>query len=866
MIFKRDTKTTMMRAETLFTRKLRWSKTALFCEQLWLCLWLPFTVIGLFLVVSLLGVWPAVGPYGQRIGLTLFALLGLTSLLPLLRISWPSRDQALNRLDAHSQQLHRPAYSFDDKLGDNISDPKSLKLWQAYKNRLAKKVKALKIKSPHPRTDAHDPFALRALLLLILAVLFFFHGSNSYQKIARAFTLDPLINISALRIDAWVTPPNYTGKPPMLVANGAKTPKRGEQSQQIGGKSFQVPQNSELVIRINGDKAHLSKLIKIKSAQDGAQKNGPNIPPTDASKETEKSVEFRYKLKNSQRLAIMVNSSTVDQWQFDIIVDTPPKISLIDLPSQARSGAIKLKYKMSDDYGVIQAQASFQTITPANTIKRQPPTNIDPKDLRFPLGSAPSFPLHLPSGNGHKGGGESFKDLTSHPWAGLGVSMQLEASDEGGNKGFSPALQYILPERKFTKPFAIALIAARKKLIAEPFKKRLIARSLLALSQKNLASLKDMTIYLGLRTAHWGLVLRKTRPQLEEVAELLWQLARRIEDGDLSKTEQQLRTAQEELRRALEKGASEKEISQLIDKLRQALKDYMQALAKMQQNQQNQQNQQGRQSSQNLNAEQLEKMLKNIEQLAKSGSKDLAKQMLAELQNMLENIERGRNAQNNSQEQLSKSLNDLSKLMKKQQQLLNETYQQRGQNSQSTRRQPNRGQKGRSQRGGAQAGRNQAAQGQRGQAGQLSQRQQGLRGQLGQFMRDLQSKMGQIPGELNSAGKLMGQAGQSLGEGQLSGALRQQGNALEQLRQGAKALAKQMQQNSSGAGRRTGGNDPLGRPQATRGIDTGESVKVPDEIDIQRAREILRELRTRSSNPKRPQIELDYIERLLKQF
>jgi anti-anti-sigma regulatory factor len=43
-------------------------------------------------------------------------------------------------------------------------------------------------------------------------------------------------------------------------------------------------------------------------------------------------------------------------------------------------------------------------------------------------------------------------------------------------------------------------------------------------------------------------------------------------------------------------------------------------------------------------------------------------------------------------------------------------------------------------------------------------------------------------------------------------------------------------------------------------------VKVPGEIDVQRARKILEELRRRFADPARPQIELDYIERLLKDF
>ena len=60
--------------------------------------------------------------------------------------------------------------------------------------------------------------------------------------------------------------------------------------------------------------------------------------------------------------------------------------------------------------------------------------------------------------------------------------------------------------------------------------------------------------------------------------------------------------------------------------------------------------------------------------------------------------------------------------------------------------------------------------------------------------------------------------------------------------------------------------DPLGRP--LRGKEYGDdfSVKVPGEIDVQRARRILEELRRRFGETFRPQIELDYIERLLKDF
>ena len=78
----------------------------------------------------------------------------------------------------------------------------------------------------------------------------------------------------------------------------------------------------------------------------------------------------------------------------------------------------------------------------------------------------------------------------------------------------------------------------------------------------------------------------------------------------------------------------------------------------------------------------------------------------------------------------------------------------------------------------------------------------------------------------------------------------------------------------AGNGNQPGGNqpgqtaqgqerDPLGRFRRNEGSDMTSRVQIPDEIDVQRARRILEELRNRLSDPGRPSIELDYLERLL---
>ncbi len=152
--------------------------------------------------------------------------------------------------------------------------------------------------------------------------------------------------------------------------------------------------------------------------------------------------------------------------------------------------------------------------------------------------------------------------------------------------------------------------------------------------------------------------------------------------------------------------------------------------------------------------------------------------------------------------------------------------------------------------------------------------QPGQDGQQGQ-----PSQQGGEMGQLGRAGEAMGDAQGQLGDGNADGAVDAQGRALEALRRGAQGMAQSMQQ-QMGQGQGPGpGNpgrmgreranqdtDPLGRPLRGRDYGDDTTVKVPGEIDVQRARRILEELRKRFGESFRPQLELEYIERLLKDF
>jgi uncharacterized protein (TIGR02302 family) len=129
--------------------------------------------------------------------------------------------------------------------------------------------------------------------------------------------------------------------------------------------------------------------------------------------------------------------------------------------------------------------------------------------------------------------------------------------------------------------------------------------------------------------------------------------------------------------------------------------------------------------------------------------------------------------------------------------------------------------------------------------------------------------LGIKPGEgFGEAGEAMGEAEGALGQGESERATGEQGRALEALRKGAQDMMQQAMQGEEGGGQEGGrqqnsDRDPLGRPRATNGPDFGNSVKVPDEIDVQRAREILEAIRKRLGNALSPDLERSYLERLL---
>ena len=391
--------------------------------------------------------------------------------------------------------------------------------------------------------------------------------------------------------------------------------------------------------------------------------------------------------------------------------------------------------------------------------------------------------------------------------------------------------------------------------------------------------IKDSHVYLGLRSAYHRLLRDKTRTGFKSVVDQLWQVALRIEDGNLTDAQRKLRDLQEELSKALENGASDEEIQRLMQELKQALNELMEQMMRQAEGQPPMDMPPGFDQSQTMRQEDLERMMRQIEDMARNGSRDAAQQMLSQLRDLLDRLQNGRMAQGQQGQggqQMMQMMDELGNIIGGQQRLMDDTFGeqrgqpgqqgQQGQGRQGQQRGDRQGQQG--QQGQQGDGQQQPGQGQGKGQGDLTQRQGQLRDQLGRLQRRLGELGMQAPEQFGSAQEAMRDAEKALERGDTAEAGREQGRALEQLRQGAQSMAQQMLQQMPSRFGQAGDapRDPLGRPPRSENPDPGTSVKVPDEIDMQRAREILEELRRRLGEQTRPSLELDYLERLLRRY
>jgi uncharacterized protein (TIGR02302 family) len=539
---------------------------------------------------------------------------------------------------------------------------------------------------------------------------------------------------------------------------------------------------------------------------------------------TGKSGEYAgdFVLKRSGEIAVRVRGRTLGRWHIKVAPDTPPVITFASAPTPTRRGALKLAIAAGDDYGIAKMRA---IITPVKgKAKDKKPIIVD-----LPVDDPTAKTLQQ----------TVYKDLTGNPYAGLKVTAVLEATDGAGQTGKSKPVTFTLPARVFTDPLARALVEQRQNLALGDFAavpKAQRTLSALTIAPRHFYAGKG-GVYLAVRAAYWGLRGAHVDADIARVEDLLWQTALALEQGGLADAAEQLRRLQQMLSQALMSGAPQSAIDALMQRYKEALQHYMNKLA------QNAQPGKGKvpPGTQTLSQKDLQDLLNAIQQMAETGDRKRAAEALAMLQNLLENLHmqagNGQGQQSPGDKAASNAVKKLGELMGKQRQLLDKTYRQ----SEDAGNPKDGGGKG------------------------LARDQGKLKDELGKILKGLSDQHVPTPKSLGRAGRSMGEAQGELRRKNFDSAGDAQKQALEDLRKGAGEMAQKLMKNGR-PGAQGANNDPFGRRQGGRGSALGSNVKIPDKSTLERAREILKELRKRAGERGRPKEELDYIDRLLKQF
>ena len=902
--------------ETPRLRRMRiLAALVLWFETVWPAVAAALGVVLLFGCVALLDLPRALPPVLHGVllavcGLTVLIMLGLGA----RSIRRPGMSAADRRLEADSGLRHQPLAVLDDRPAA-LADAAAVALWSAHVARAKAQIARLRLNAPRPVLAATDPRALRAFVLVAFVACLGIAGPDSWSRLAGALhpEFSKALPPPTAVLQAWITPPGYTGLPPIFL--------------KAGNSDISAPEGSKLAVSVTGGGVGEPPVLDVGGI-------ATPFPPLDAT-----SFQIEQNLAVAGRISVRRQGHDMAAWDIAVVANQAPVVLFPEAPGLLRNGPnpqTRLPWQVSHAYGVVSLQAE---------IRLTARLEADPLVVVVPLpGSAPK--------SAH---GTRVVDLTAHPWAGLEVTGQLVARDATGLVGRSLIVPFSLPERRFMNPLARTVIYIRRQLSLTPQDRDSALRELDRLSGLRGAWDGDPSGFINLR-AIASLLYRGRGPEtVGQAQDRMWSLALHLEEGASDRTAKSLEAARQQLRdpmeaekkaeerareqdkaeakpeakpdekatadidkkpQSVDKGNRDAELRAEIDKKIRALQDALQkrldALADQARRDPNS-------DAYNPDAHPMDQrdMQRLTEEMRESNKKDdteAARDKLAELEKMMEALKDGRPERGKMTEREreraekrqrgQQQMTALQDIIKREGTLL-DSAQSRAGSIDPMRQTP------------APAVDPRRAE----QRTQLA-----LRRAVGELMQQYGDLAGEIPPNLGDADTAMREGAQALGQARDAQAAEAAQRAIEALQKGGKSMQQQMarqfgkgdqqgeegddgeegegegmaQGDGQGDGPGTGqarqfGNrqgdtpgfnpgrpnagrqqarrpnlslDPLGRPrgEGTGGTDEAGDVQVPEEMEAARTRALQEELRRRGADRTRRQEELDYIDRLLKQF
>ncbi len=809
--------------EVMLRKPLRRTLAGLWAERLARAFW-PVTTLILFTAAALgFGVQDVLPPAVTTWGLLAAGMLILVALLlGLWRFSPPGRADALDRLDR--AMPGRPVTALADAQAIGASDPASNAVWRAHLRRMTA---ILAVAPPVPgnlQLARYDRFALRYVALTAFALSLLFGAPSRVTEATELAQLPGRAEAVALgpSWEAWAQPPGYTGRPSLYLND-------------VDRSALQLPEGTRVTVRFYGQPGVMSV---IESLSDRTEPD-----PQDMAQD--------FEIHSSGRLSIRGPAGR--DWEITMLEDQPPEVTLVGQMERDRGGLMRQEFEARDDYGVTGGSAEIAL-------------NLDAVDRRYGLSAEPEprepIALDLPmpmTGSRAEFTEALFGDLSQHPWANMPVTIALQVEDARGQTGATEEQEVVLPGRRFFDPMAAAVIELRRDILWSRENAARADQLMRAIAHRPETAFRSDNAIPRFRAAQ-ALLQTSLREGLDDetrdqLAQDLWDLAILLEEGDLADARERLRRAQERLEEAMRSGADPSEIDELMEELREAMRDYMRELAQ-------QPRERGEappdRESMEITQDQIQELLDRIQELMEEGRMEEAAELMAQLEMLLENLEfvEG-DGEGGPGDEMMEGLGDT---LRDQQDLADDTFRE-------FQEQFNRGAPDAEGEGDPQG------------TDELAERQQALRDMLRDQQLQPMPGEGTAEGEaaleaLEEAERAMEEAEEALRDGDAAGALDRQAEAMEALREGMRQMNQAQAQDrrdrgeqgedAQADGGRDGSRDPLGRSLGGE-VGTDDEMLQGEEAR-RRAQDLLDEIRRRSAELDRPEAELDYLRRLLDRF
>lgn len=729
-------------------------------------------------------------------GLAVYFIDGGVKLLRHLR--WPSEREIYHRIELDSELPHRPLTSLQDQIMPG-ADAYQQEWWRVYRQYIATHLQRLQVNMPRFGFAPFDPYAFRSVLLLFVVIGVMHAGRDTENRIWHALRPDVPSASSLLEsLTVWVRPPEYTKLPQIPLRPELKD-------------VTDIPEQSQIYVQFSGVKSNPAFYID----NDKQNLTELNDNTYQANITVDKATEIRAYL----------GWQTLGKWPVQVIADTPPKIDWDgDMYATSRA-ALRIGYKGQDDYGITKVFAEISK-----------PGEKEIITLKLPVFTVGKNEVK----------NSSYHDIAHHRWAGQKVQVRLIAYDARDHMTTSAPKETTLPERVFEHPLAKKIGALRKDFMEGRLSRIDLSGALEDILQNPKSFEYDAKVTLGTRVAQRRAHLADDDSQNQNIADLMWDVALRLEDNGISLAERDLRSLEQALQDAMARGASQAEIDNLLDQFEEAMSNYLNAMYEQMMQEDMEDLPSLDTNANSIEVEDIDRMLAQVRQLMRSGNTEEAQKLLSKLQEMMANVRQNQGQQSEATKKAMEMIKKMQGLIRDQQLLLDYSAAQLVENAKIPEGAINKIKKDQPPVG------------------------KGLKDFVDQItamgapkIESFEKAGASIKAVVNVAADA-----KQPDKTRRENILLHEAEALEQMRAGLQELMKNMQ-NSGGGGQMRAGSgrqDPFGRTRPGQGPLDDPDVRVPGVQELQQTREILDELQRRSGDFGRPEIERDYIKRLLRRF